>query len=215
MRHLITLLVLTSFVVAPLQAFALEGIGPRITVTGTVEEIRLTEKQKFDRIGGEVVITALNGQKVTIVLNEHTSIISEGRISRKELTPIDIPVGALIRARGWRVGEDAITASLFILENAQVNPVLAVSGTLLSIDLPSNTITVLTNDGKKQQYTVATNTEVYVSYSLRGIDSLSFLGKKVLLTLNPQQPKSVRIIRITGEKEILKQTQGTSSLKLR
>lgn len=215
MRSLITLLVLTSFVVAPLQAYALEGIGPRITVTGTAEEIRLTDKQKFDRVGAEVIITARNGQKVTIILDEHTSIISEGRISRKELTPIDIPVGALIRARGWRVGEDAITASLFILENAQVNPVLAVSGTLLSIDLPSNTITVLTNDGKKQQYTVATNTEVYVSYSLRGIDSLSFLGKKVLLTLNPQQPKSVRIIRITGEKEILKQTQGTSSLKLR
>ncbi len=215
MRSLITLLILTSFVVAPLQAFALEGIGPRITVTGTVEEVRLTEKQKFDRVGGEIIITARNGQKVTIVLDDHTSIISEGRVSRKELAPIDIPVGVLIRARGWRIGEDAITASLFIIENVQINPVLAVSGTLLSIDTASNSITVLTSDGKKQQYAISTNTEVYVSYSLRGIDSLSFIGKKVLLTLHPQQPKTVRIIRITGEKEILKQTQGTSSLKLR
>jgi hypothetical protein len=47
---------LATSVLLPLSAYALEGIGPRVTVTGTVEKATVTEQQIFDEQGGEFVI---------------------------------------------------------------------------------------------------------------------------------------------------------------
>lgn len=180
----------------PMSAFALEGIGPRVTVTGTVQEVHMTDKQKFNEVGGELQIKASNGQIVTVVLQDTVRIISEGRLSRKQLLPANIVPNMLVRVHGWRVDSKSLTASLIIIINIQLNPALSLSGTLQSID--GNTISVLLQDGQTRKLMITNETQVSVGYDLTGTDALSLLGKEVLLTLNPMDQSYVRVLRITG-----------------
>ncbi len=186
----------------PSAAFALEGIGPRVSVTGVVQEVHISDKQAFDEEGAEIVIKAANGQTVTVVLTKSTQIISEGRLSRKYMIPANIIVGMQIRVRGWRVSSNALTASLLIITNIELNPVLSQNGVLTAID--GNKITILSNDGKNYSYTVTNETEVSLNYTVYGAQALTLLNKQVLLTLNPNDPSLVRIIRFTGEKPIVR-----------
>jgi hypothetical protein len=187
---------LATSVLLPLSAYALEGIGPRVTVTGTVEKATVTEQQIFDEQGGEFVIRATNGQAVTVVMNKETQIISEGRLSRKSLLPVNIKEGMKVRVRGWRVGSDALTANLFIIQNIELNPILAASGTLQSMTDAS--VSILEADGQVHTYTITNETEVNINYTLYGKEGLSLIGKQTLLTLNPDDRSLARIIRITG-----------------
>ena len=189
----------------PLSAFALEGIGPRVTVTGTVQEIHLTQKQKFDQIGGEIILKAENGQIVTVLLQDTAAIMSEGRLSRKALMPADLQVNMLIRVRGWRVDSKSLTAALVIIQNIQLNPALSVSGVLQSID--GKKIGVLTQDGQTRTFSVTNETTVNISYEISGESALSLTGKQVLLTLNPNDQSYVRILRITGTRDPVRTTR--------
>lgn len=184
---------------APVSALALEGIGPRVTVTGVIASIVVSQEQKFQEFGGEMTVTADNGQAVTVILQKETKIISEGRMSRKEILPINLTKDMQVRVRGWRLGTDSLTASLIILENIELNPVLSTSGVLQSID--SAGITVLGQDHQVRTFTVTAETDVSINYDLRGLEGLSLIGKEVLLTLNPQNGSLLRSIRITGNKE--------------
>lgn len=184
---------------APVSVFALEGIGPRVTVTGTVQSMVVSKDQEWQEYGGEMTLAASNGQTVTIVFTKDTQIISEGRMSRKEILPINLTKGMEVRVRGWRLGTDSLTASLVILQNIELNPVLSTSGILQNID--STGIIVTEQNGIVKHYTVTAETEVNVNYALRGLEGLSLIGKEVLLTLNPRDNTMVRVIRITGNKE--------------
>ena len=195
-------------VLLPVSAFALEGIGPRVTVTGTVTEVRISQQQAFSEEGAEVIIRAKNGQIVTLVLTKHTQILSEGRLSRKRMIPVNIVAGMQVRVRGWRVGSDSLTASLFVISNIELNPILSQNGILKSID--GNTITVLSSDGQNRTFTVTNETEVNLHYTARGADALTLIGKQVLLTLNPNDTSLVRIIRITGNQPVNRTAKPTT-----
>jgi hypothetical protein len=197
----------------PAAAFALEGIGPRVTVTGTVQEVQISEKQKFDGEGGQFIIKATNGQLVTVVFAKTTQITSEGRLSRKLLIPTNITVGMQVRARGWRVDANTITASLFIIQNIELNPVLSMNGVLQKID--GGSITVLSQDGQTRNFSITNETEVNVNYTLHGSDGMNLIGKQVLLTLNPQDATLVRVIRITGATEQIREKPNSIQLKTR
>jgi hypothetical protein len=212
MRSIITTAAILAFVL-PSTAFALEGIGPRVTVTGIVQEVRLTQKQAFDQEGGEVVIQATNGQMVTVVIAKETQIASEGKLSRKELIPANITTGMQVRVRGWRVDSKTLTASLFIIMNIEVNPVLSANGTIQGFD--GSTVKVLTQNGSVQTYTVTNETEVNINYSLRGPEGITLIGKQVLLTLNPLDSTQIRIMRITGVSEVVRIKPTTVELKMR
>ncbi len=190
-----------TLVLLPSSALALEGIGPRVTVTGTVQEVRLTEKQKFDQVGGTLIVKASNGQIVTIILQDMVQITSEGRLSRKALIPSNITPGMLVRVRGWRIDSQSLSASLIIIQNIQLNPILSLSGILQSID--GDKISVLLQDGQSRMFTVTNETVVNLSYELSGASALQLTGKQVLLTLNPENSSLVRILRITGNKPLL------------
>ncbi len=198
-------------VLLPIPAFALEGIGPRVTVTGQVQEVRISEKQAFDEEGAEIVMKASNGQIVTVVLTKDTKIISEGRLSRKNMIPANVVVGMQIRVRGWRVNSNSLTASLLVIMNIELNPVLSQYGVLTSVD--GATITVLGVDGKSRTYTVTNETEVNLNYTLYGPNALTLVGRQVLLTLNPSNSALVRIIRVTGDKP-LERTAKPSTIDL-
>lgn len=191
----------TLTVLLPSAASALEGIGPRVTVTGTVQEVHMTAKQKFDQIGGELIIKATNGQIVTVVLQDTVKIISEGKLSRKSLITANIQPNMLVRTVGWRVDSKTLSASLVIIQNIELNPVLSLGGTLQSIN--GDTITVLTDDGNTSTFKLTNETSVSISYELSGADALSLLNKQVLLTLNPNDSSLVRILRITGKKGVI------------
>ncbi|MSR67731.1 hypothetical protein EXS65_02820 [Candidatus Peribacteria bacterium] len=197
-------LFLTLFFAAiflPSSAAALEGIGPRVTVTGTVQEVRQTQKQKFDQIGGVLIIKATNGQIVTVVLHDTAKIISEGKLSRKTLITANIQPNMLVRVTGWRVDSKTLTASLVIIQNIELNPALSLGGVLQEIN--GNKISVLTDDGKTRVLTLTNETVVNISYELTGVSALSLLQKQVLLTLNPNDQSLVRILRVTGNKGII------------
>jgi hypothetical protein len=101
-----------------------------------------------------------------------------------------------VRVRGWRVGSDALTANLFIIQNIELNPILAASGTLQSMTDAS--VSILEADGQVHTYTITNETEVNINYTLYGKEGLSLIGKQTLLTLNPDDRSLARIIRITG-----------------
>jgi len=186
-------------ILLPSSALALEGIGPRVTVTGTVQEIHMTDKQKFNQVGGEVIIKATNGQLVTVVLAKDSSIISEGKLSRrKPMVPANITIGMEVRVRGWRIDSKSLTASLFVVLNIELNPALSANGILQSID--GNTIKVLDQSGQTRTFAITNETEINVSYSLRGVDGMTFIGKQVLLTLNPLNNSQIRNLTLTGNK---------------
>lgn len=182
----------------PASALALEGIGPRVTVTGIVQEVRITKEQAFAEEGAEIVLKATNGQIVTLVFTKDTRIITEGRLSRKDMIPANISVGMQLRVRGWRINSNTMTSSLVVIMNIALNPVLSQNGVLTAID--GATITVLGVDGKSRQYTVTNETEVSLNYTLYGTNGLTLIGRQVLLTLNPTNASLVRIMRITGDK---------------
>jgi hypothetical protein len=215
MRTFIGTLALLA-VLVPSSALALEGIGPRVSVTGTVEEVHITDKQKFAEEGGEFIVRATNGQKVTVVLGTEADyeIISEGRLSRRSLLPSDVKVGMQVRIRGWRVSSDTLNASLFIVTNIELNPLLSASGILQSIG--ENDITILLGSGESKTFQVTNDTQVQVNYDLPGRDALNLTGKQVLLTLNPNNTTQVRIVRITGKVQATNTTKpSTVELKRR
>lgn len=191
----------STLLLFPYAASALEGIGPRVTVTGTVLEVHQTPKQKFDQVGGEIIVKASNGQIVTVVLQDTVKIISEGKLSRKSLITANIQPNMLIRTVGWRVDSKTLSASLVIIQNIELNPVLSLSGVLQGIN--DNTITVLSDDGKTRTFKITNETTVSISYELTGLDALSLLNKQVLLTMNPNDSSLVRILRITGKKGVI------------
>lgn len=195
-------------VLVPVSAFALEGVGPRVTISGTVQTVTITDKQAFDQVGGEVTVLATNGQVVTIVITKDTQIISEGRLSRKYLLPVNITVGMQVRVRGWRIDSKSLTASLFIIQNIEVNPVLSGNGTIQSFD--GTTLTVLSPDGQSHAYIVTNETEVNMNYTLYGSSALTLVGKKALLTLNPSEPKMIRILRINGDADATRTVKPTT-----
>ncbi len=195
--RLVSFAILTSMLF-PTSAFALEGIGPRITVTGIVQEVRISKDQAFEKVGAEIIIKATNGQLVTVVLTKDSTIMSEGRMSRKTMIPVNITVGMQVRVRGWRANSDSLTASLFIIMNIALNPVLSQNGVLTAVD--GNKITVLGVDGQSRSFTLTNETEVSINYTLYGTNAVTLLGKQALLTLNPNDSSLVRILRITGDK---------------
>ena len=199
------LAVIASFVASllfPSVTLALAGIGPRVSVEGTVQEIRVSEKQKWNEKGGEIILKATNGQIVTIVLHDNVSITSEGRMSRKLLLPVNITKGMLLRVRGWRVDTQSLTANLVVIVNIEKNPVLSLNGVLQTIN--GSKITVLGQDGIVRPFTLTAETNVVIGYELKGADALSLINKQVLLTLNPEDSSLVRVIRVTGNKELLR-----------
>lgn len=181
----------------PLTALALEGIGPRITVSGTVVDIKLSTAELNQEFGGQAVLRSTNGQLVNVLLTKDTEIISEGRSSRRQLLPVNIAKGMEMRIRGWRTGTDSLTASLAIILNIQLNPTLSLNGTLIGVE--GGTISVLTSDGRTKKYTITHETEVNMNYTVWGPDGFSLIGKQILLTLNPLDPTKVRVVRITGK----------------
>ncbi len=205
--RLVSFAVLTSMLL-PASAFALEGIGPRITVTGIVQEVRISKDQAFNKEGAEVIIKATNGQIVTVVLDKYSKIISEGRMSRKDMIPANITVGMQVRTRGWRANSDSLTASLFIIMNIALNPVLSHNGVLTAIN--GNTITVLGVDGQSRAFTLTNETEVQINYTLYGTNGITLIGKQVLLTLNPNDSKLIRILRVTGDKPVDRTAKPTT-----
>lgn len=201
MRVRLFSVLLSAAILLPATAFALEGIGPRVTVTGTVQEVRITQKQKFNEKGGELIVKASNGQIVTVLLQDTVEIISEGRMSRRSLLPENIQPNMLVRIRGWRVDSKSLSAALVIIQNIQLNPALSLSGMLQSIN--GNMITVLSDDGKTRTLKITNETTISISYELTGSDALSLLNKQVLLTLNPDDPSLARIVRITGNRGVI------------
>jgi hypothetical protein len=133
--------------------------------------VQISEKQKFDGEGGQFIIKATNGQLVTVVFAKTTQITSEGRLSRKLLIPTNITVGMQVRARGWRVDSNTITASLFIIQNIELNPVLSMNGVLQKMD--GGSITVLSPDGQTRNFSITNETEVNVNYTLYGTDGMN------------------------------------------
>lgn len=199
---------ISTALLLPASSFALEGIGPRSAVTGIVQEVRISPKQAFDEEGAEIIMKATNGQLVTVVMTKETQIISEGRLSRKYMIPANIIVGMQIRVRGWKVNSSALTASLLVIMNIELNPVLSQNGVLKAID--GKTITVLSDDGRNRTYTITNETEVNINYTLHGTDALSLIGKQVLLTLNPNDTSLVRIIRVTGDKPLVRTSKPST-----
>lgn len=195
-------------VLLPSSAFALEGIGPRVTVTGIVQEVRISKEQAFSEEGAEIILKATNGQIVTIVFTKDTQIISEGRMSRKDMIPANIVVGMQLRLRGWRVNTNSLTASLAIIMNIELNPAMAQNGVLTAVN--GSTISVLGTDGKSRDYTVTNETEVNLNYTLYGANALTLIGKHVLLTLNPSNTSLVRILRVTGDKPVERTAKPTT-----
>jgi len=184
----------------PISALALEGIGPRVTIEGVVEQVTVTSQNKFDEYGGELKVRARNGQLVTVILNKLTKIIAEGRISRKDILPENLQVGmdARVRSSG-RISTDAINASLIVISNISLNPALSTSGIIQEVGETS--VKVMGQNGVLGEYQLTNETEVSINYALRGMDALRLVGKEALITLNPQNPAQARIIRITGNKE--------------
>ncbi len=180
----------------PLSVSALDGIGPRVTVSGIVEAVRISDKQVSDEYGGEYDVRSSNGQLVTVVLMKETEIVSEGRMSRRSLLPVNITEGMNVRIRGWRVGGNSITASLAIILNVSLNPVLSANGVIQAIG--GGAVTVLGQDGITRTFSITNETEVNISYTLYGPDGINLAGKQALLTLNPLDGTQVRILRITG-----------------
>lgn len=213
MRFIAASAIVASTLLTPVSSFAFEGIGPRVTVTGSVVTVTVTEKQKFEEAGGEYILTAQNGQKVTIVLDKDTKIISEGKLSRKELLPVNVMAGMQIRVRGWRVGTDTLTASLVVILNAELNPALAYSGTIQSIG--TDTVTVLTSDGQSRTYSITNESQISVSYDLTGINALTLIGKQVQVTVNPLNTSQVKIMRITGNPDPVRAKPSTVDLRMR
>jgi len=206
----ITALVLTLAALLPLSASALEGTGPRVTVTGVIESMSISAKNVYDEFGGEMTLRATNGQLVNVVFIKETRIIAEGRLSRKEILPLNLTPGMELRVRGWRVGTDGITASLVIISNVELNPALATNGILQSID--DTSVTVLGQDGTVRTYNITNETEVSIVYTLRGMEGLTLFGKEVLLTLNPLDSSLVRSLKITGNKEAANEKPTTLQL---
>lgn len=210
MRRLLLSAGLISLLI-PAATFALEGIGPRVTITGTVEEVSITDKEAFQEYGGQYVVKAQNGQLVKVALHKDTQIISEGRLSRRYLLPVNISKDMQVRIRGWRVGSDSITASLVIIMNIELNPVLSQHGTIQSID--GDTIVVQAPDGLSRTFSVTNETEVNINFTARGTEALTLVGKKVLLTLNPQDATQIRVLRVTGLPEPIRTKPSTVELR--
>ncbi len=186
------------FVAIPLSALALEGIGPRLTIAGTIESTTFTEKELFENVGGTIYLRAKNNnQLITVRIGRYTEIISEGKSSRKKLLPINLTKGMDVRVRGMRDGVAGLNASLIVVTNISLNPVLSSAGKIEAID-PFG-VTILTTSGERKLYEITNETEVNVSYVMTGKEGATLIGKTAILTLNPKNGSQVRILRITDK----------------
>lgn len=209
MRSITKASVLLASILVPVTAFALEGIGPRVTVQGTIEEIRISAQNKWDEYGGEMTLKATNGQNVTIIFQKDTKIISEGRLSRRILLPSDIKLKTRVRITGLRQDTNTIKASLFVITNIETNAVLAGNGTIESIN--GSTINMVLSNGEKKTFSVTNETEVILNYTIWGANGLTFTGKYVHYTMNPDNTSQIRILRIIGD-QVPKPTANPSTV---
>lgn len=197
MRAKVALIATFATILVPASAFALEGIGPRVNIVGTVTSATFTDQQKADHVGGILKLTAkTNGQVITVNMDDFTQVTSEGQSSRKRIATTDIQENMQLRIRGTRQGTDSIYASLIVIENAQTNPVLTNYGTILSID--GGSITVQLSNNETRSILIGNETEVNVSYQLFGAGALSLIGKDVFITLNPQNKNQAKVLRIVA-----------------
>lgn len=183
-----------TFLMLPSLAFALPGVGNRLTIAGTIKQVTITDQQRFDQWGGQLVMTATNGQDVTIILQKGTKIVSEGRTSRKKARPIDLTVGMHLRITGLRLSGDSLSASVVIITNVEKNPVLAANGIITAVGASS--VTIQNQGGQSQTFSVNNDTQIIAEYSLYGSDALTFIGKQALITINPDDETQAKIIRI-------------------
>ncbi len=199
MSRLSSLLVVASFLlVLPFSVFALEGIGPRLTVAGTIESVEFTQKQLFENVGGTVYLRVKsNNQLIKATIGQYTEIISEGKSSRKKLLPINLLKGMDVRIRGLRDGVAGLNASLIVVTNISLNPVLSSAGKIEALDAYG--VTLLTPSGERKLYEITNETEVNVSYVMIGKEGATLIGKTAILTLNPKNGSQVRILRITDK----------------
>ncbi len=199
MRKILAPFALLTFLF-PVLAFALPGVGPRVTLDATVLEVRLTEEQRFDKEGGEFLLRADNGQEIVVVLRENARIITEGRSSRKKAIPSDVRPGMTVRVQGWRVDTSSVTASLVVITNLENNPGLSGNGVLQSVG--ESSVTILLQSGESRTLTVTNETEVHAEYEMRGTEGLTFAGKSATFTVNPDNPSLLRVLRIGGRPEV-------------
>jgi hypothetical protein len=181
---------------SPALGFALEGVGPRVSLQGSVQEVNLTDEQRFTQHGGELVITANNSQTVTVVIGRNTKIIMEGRSSRKQPIPDDIRPDMTVRVVGTRLGTDSVNASLIVITNIQKNPALNGNGIIQSIT--DDSVTLLLPDGTTKTLAVDSNTEVKVNYSIRGARGMTLIGKQAIYTVSLGDRNTVNILTVTG-----------------
>ncbi len=211
MRTIQKVLLVAVVFAIPASAFALEGSGPRASVTGTIQELRITDAQKFNEMGGEAVIKSTNGQLVTVLFEKESKIITEGRLSRKNFVPSDLRTTMSVRVSGRRVDSKTLIVTLLTIINAELNPILSGNGTLQSVN--GNAVTLVMSNGEMKTFTLTNETEVYISYTIWGPSGLSLLGKSVQFTLNQTDLSQLRILRILGTVDPVR-TQKPTSIEL-
>lgn len=197
MRTKLVLLSFLATVLVPTSAFALEGIGRRVNVVGVVKSTQFTTVQKADGNGGILQALAANGQMVTVTMDPYTKVMREGSSSRRELKTTDIANNMQIRFTGVRKGTAEVAASLIIIQNIETTPQLTINGTIVSINQSS--ITVVGSNGAVVMYDINGDTEININYQVFGMEALSLIGKDVFISLNPQDLKQAKILRITAK----------------
>lgn len=190
---------LTSSLLVPFSAFALEGLGPRVSLSGEITAVSITEEQLFMDEGAEITVVAENGQTVKVIIEDSTNIVTEGRLSRKKARPRDLTVGMHVRVRGWRLGTDSLTASLITVTNVELNPALSGNGVIQSFD--GSTVTLVTTDGRTLSFVVEDDTDVHMTYTLKGATALSPVGKQAFFSVSPTATTRLKVLRLTGEPE--------------
>lgn len=181
----------------PASAFALDGIGPRVAVEGTVQSITITKDQAVKEQGGSMIVLAKNGQLVKVDITENAIILFEGKRRRTAFKPADILEGMSVRLRGWRTGTDSTQAAQITILNLEKSSSLTYSGTV--DDITPTTVKMRLGNSDSRTFTLTTETEVNVSFQAFGPSGLSLIGRNIDVTLNPQDLTQVRIIRITAK----------------
>ncbi len=197
MRKIALSLFAVSAVLVPVTAFALAGIGPRVAFEGTVQSLTITPDQESKEMGGVMTVLATNGQTVTVTLSDDARILFEGRRRSNRYKPADILTDMSVRISGYRLGTNTVIGSLVTILNIEKTATLTYNGTIQNIS--STNMTIVLDNGETRTVTLTNETEVNINYQLFGPTALSFIGKHVFLTLNPQDTTQVRIMRITGK----------------
>ena len=197
MRTKLVLLSFLATVLVPTSAFALDGIGRRVNVIGTVKSTEFNATQKADGNGGILMVLAANGQMVKVTMDPYTKVMREGSSSRRELKTTDIAANMQIRFNGVRKGIDEVAASMVIIQNIETTPQLTQNGTIVSINQSS--VTIVVSNGAVNTYNINSDTEININYQVFGMEALSLIGKDVFISLNPQDLTQAKILRVTAK----------------